>query len=93
METLSLPLRFGSSVPVRHGKARVGLFLLKTAHLTLYSVCSSLTPPKRSRGKPALSRVPFLEGVNGDSDHSGSGEETIDAELGETRSEGHTHRH
>uniref|UniRef100_A0A8I6AL41 Bromodomain and PHD finger containing, 3 n=1 Tax=Rattus norvegicus TaxID=10116 RepID=A0A8I6AL41_RAT len=34
---------------------------------------SGLTPPKRSRGKPALSRVPFLEGVNGDSDHSGSG--------------------
>lgn len=32
-------------------------------------------PPKRSRGKPALSRVPFLEGVNGDSDYSGSGEE------------------
>ncbi|XP_059137507.1 bromodomain and PHD finger-containing protein 3 [Peromyscus eremicus] len=34
---------------------------------------SGLTPPKRSRGKPALSRVPFLDGVNGDSDHSGSG--------------------
>ncbi|XP_036023502.1 bromodomain and PHD finger-containing protein 3 isoform X1 [Onychomys torridus] len=34
---------------------------------------SGLTPPKRSRGKPALSRVPFLEGVNGDADHSGSG--------------------
>lgn len=31
-------------------------------------------PPKRSRGKPALSRVPFLEGVNGDSDYSSSGE-------------------
>ncbi|KAM4885111.1 bromodomain and PHD finger-containing protein 3 isoform 3-T3 [Sylvia borin] len=35
--------------------------------------CSGLMPPKRSRGKPALSRVPFLEGVNGDSDFSGSG--------------------
>lgn len=35
--------------------------------------CSGLIPPKRSRGKPALSRVPFLEGVNGDSDYSGSG--------------------
>ncbi|NXT28806.1 BRPF3 protein, partial [Syrrhaptes paradoxus] len=32
--------------------------------------CSGLMPPKRSRGKPALSRVPFLEGVNGDSDYS-----------------------
>lgn len=39
------------------------------------SVCSGLVPPKRSRGKPALSRVPFLESVNGDSDYSGSGEE------------------
>ncbi|XP_065505523.1 bromodomain and PHD finger-containing protein 3 isoform X2 [Caloenas nicobarica] len=35
--------------------------------------CSGLVPPKRSRGKPALSRVPFLEGVNGDSDYSSSG--------------------
>ncbi|CAO2608730.1 Bromodomain and PHD finger-containing protein 3 [Lemmus lemmus] len=34
---------------------------------------SGLTPPKRSRGKPALSRVPFLDGVNGGSDQSGSG--------------------
>lgn len=74
-------------VPVRLGKARVGWFQLKTAHFTLSSVCSGLTPPKRSRGKPALSRVPFLEGVNGDSDHSGSGEETMEAELGETCSE------
>uniref|UniRef100_A0A2K5DNQ8 Bromodomain and PHD finger containing 3 n=1 Tax=Aotus nancymaae TaxID=37293 RepID=A0A2K5DNQ8_AOTNA len=38
-----------------------------------FEACSDLTPPKRSRGKPALSRVPFLEGVNGDSDYSGSG--------------------
>ncbi|XP_064030007.1 bromodomain and PHD finger-containing protein 3 isoform X2 [Pogoniulus pusillus] len=34
---------------------------------------SGLMPPKRSRGKPALSRVPFLDGVNGDSEHSSSG--------------------
>ncbi|XP_073741042.1 bromodomain and PHD finger-containing protein 3 isoform X5 [Callorhinus ursinus] len=38
-----------------------------------FEACSGLTPPKRSRGKPALSRVPFLEGVNGDSDYSSSG--------------------
>uniref|UniRef100_A0A8D2B6Y4 Bromodomain and PHD finger containing 3 n=1 Tax=Sciurus vulgaris TaxID=55149 RepID=A0A8D2B6Y4_SCIVU len=38
-----------------------------------FEACSGLTPPKRSRGKPALSRVPFLEGVNGDADYSGSG--------------------
>nr|KAF6504058.1 bromodomain and PHD finger containing 3 [Rousettus aegyptiacus] len=38
-----------------------------------FEACSGLMPPKRSRGKPALSRVPFLEGVNGDSDYSGSG--------------------
>ncbi|XP_043858013.1 bromodomain and PHD finger-containing protein 3 isoform X2 [Dromiciops gliroides] len=38
-----------------------------------FETCSGLTPPKRSRGKPALSRVPFLEGVNGDSDYSSSG--------------------
>uniref|UniRef100_A0A7N4V3H7 Bromodomain and PHD finger containing 3 n=1 Tax=Sarcophilus harrisii TaxID=9305 RepID=A0A7N4V3H7_SARHA len=37
-----------------------------------FETCSGLTPPKRSRGKPALSRVPFLEGVNGDSDYSSS---------------------
>ncbi|NWX91876.1 BRPF3 protein, partial [Nothoprocta ornata] len=30
-------------------------------------------PPKRSRGKPALTRVPFLEGVNGSSDYGSSG--------------------
>uniref|UniRef100_A0A7M4E4S5 Bromodomain and PHD finger containing 3 n=1 Tax=Crocodylus porosus TaxID=8502 RepID=A0A7M4E4S5_CROPO len=38
-----------------------------------FEACSGLTPPKRSRGKPALSRVPFLDGVNGDSDYSSSG--------------------
>ncbi|KAF2976096.1 hypothetical protein EK904_014667 [Melospiza melodia maxima] len=39
----------------------------------VFEACSGLVPPKRSRGKPALSRVPLLEGVNGDSDFSGSG--------------------
>uniref|UniRef100_A0A8C8ZIK9 Bromodomain and PHD finger containing 3 n=1 Tax=Prolemur simus TaxID=1328070 RepID=A0A8C8ZIK9_PROSS len=38
-----------------------------------FEACSGMTPPKRSRGKPALSRVPFLEGVNGDADYSSSG--------------------
>uniref|UniRef100_A0AAA9SSX0 Bromodomain and PHD finger containing 3 n=3 Tax=Bos TaxID=9903 RepID=A0AAA9SSX0_BOVIN len=38
-----------------------------------FEACSGRTPPKRSRGKPALSRVPFLEGVNGDSDYNSSG--------------------
>ncbi|XP_065710843.1 bromodomain and PHD finger-containing protein 3 isoform X2 [Patagioenas fasciata] len=38
-----------------------------------FEACGGLMPPKRSRGKPALSRVPFLEGVNGDSDYSSSG--------------------
>ncbi|MBN3288872.1 BRPF3 protein, partial [Polyodon spathula] len=33
----------------------------------------STSPPKRSRGKPALSRVPFLESVNGDSDYTSTG--------------------
>ncbi|XP_074384098.1 bromodomain and PHD finger-containing protein 3 isoform X2 [Zonotrichia albicollis] len=39
----------------------------------VFEACSGVVPPKRSRGKPALSRVPLLEGVNGDSDFSGSG--------------------
>lgn len=39
-------------------------------------------PPKRSRGKPALSRVPFLESVNGDCDYSGSGEEKCTGGFG-----------
>ncbi|XP_066499907.1 bromodomain and PHD finger-containing protein 3 isoform X2 [Hoplias malabaricus] len=30
-----------------------------------------ILPPKKSRGKPALSKVPFLETVNGDSDYTG----------------------
>uniref|UniRef100_W5MZ00 Bromodomain and PHD finger containing 3 n=1 Tax=Lepisosteus oculatus TaxID=7918 RepID=W5MZ00_LEPOC len=46
-------------------------------HPCFSSLCppsSAVSPPKRSRGKPALSRVPFLEGVNGDSDYTGAGE-------------------
>ncbi|NXI39332.1 BRPF3 protein, partial [Galbula dea] len=39
----------------------------------VFEACSGLVPPKRSRGKPALARVPFLEAVNGDSDYSSSG--------------------
>ncbi|XP_075470235.1 bromodomain and PHD finger-containing protein 3 isoform X2 [Ascaphus truei] len=35
--------------------------------------CGNLTPPRRSLGKPALSRVPFLEAVNGDSDYTFQG--------------------
>ncbi|XP_056279278.1 bromodomain and PHD finger-containing protein 3 [Pseudoliparis swirei] len=43
-----------------------------------YSPCPVLhkemsSPPKRSLGKPALSKVPFLEIVNGDSDYAGIG--------------------
>ncbi|XP_029011640.1 bromodomain and PHD finger-containing protein 3 [Betta splendens] len=33
-------------------------------------------PPKRSIGKPALSKVPFLEIVNGDTDYTGNGGQT-----------------
>ncbi|MBN3322283.1 BRD1 protein, partial [Atractosteus spatula] len=45
-------------------------------HPCFSSLCppsSAVSQPKRSRGKPALSRVPFLEGVNGDSDYTGAG--------------------
>lgn len=80
METLSFPC-------VRGGKAGEALFQLKLLTSTLFSVRSGLTPPKRSRGKPALSRVPFLDGVNGGSDHSGSGEETVESELGKRAEE------
>ncbi|XP_053103403.1 bromodomain and PHD finger-containing protein 3 isoform X6 [Hemicordylus capensis] len=38
-----------------------------------FDVCSGLTPRKRSRGKPALARVPFLDGVNGDLEYNSSG--------------------
>ncbi|XP_023687084.2 bromodomain and PHD finger-containing protein 3 isoform X2 [Paramormyrops kingsleyae] len=35
---------------------------------------NEIAPPlKRSRGKPALSKVPFLDAVNGDSDYTGTG--------------------
>ncbi|XP_039179198.1 bromodomain and PHD finger-containing protein 3 isoform X3 [Crotalus tigris] len=36
-------------------------------------ICSSPPPHKRSRGKPALTRVPFLDGVNKDLVYSNSG--------------------
>ncbi|XP_074498964.1 bromodomain and PHD finger-containing protein 3 isoform X3 [Sebastes fasciatus] len=42
-----------------------------------YSPCpvlhKEISPPKRSLGKPALSKVPFLDVVNGDSDYTGKG--------------------
>ncbi|KAM6453620.1 bromodomain and PHD finger-containing protein 3 isoform 6-T7 [Liasis olivaceus] len=38
-----------------------------------FDICSSLPPHKRSRGKPALVRVPFLDGVNKDLAYSNSG--------------------
>ncbi|KAA0714323.1 Bromodomain and PHD finger-containing protein 3 [Triplophysa tibetana] len=31
-----------------------------------------VSPPKKSRGKPALSKVPFLDTVNGDTDYTGT---------------------
>ncbi|XP_051780367.1 bromodomain and PHD finger-containing protein 3 isoform X2 [Erpetoichthys calabaricus] len=40
---------------------------------TLFEKESDASVPKRSRGKPALSRVPFLDGVNGDSEFTPSG--------------------
>ncbi|XP_044067627.1 bromodomain and PHD finger-containing protein 3 isoform X2 [Siniperca chuatsi] len=50
-----------------------------------YSPCPVLhreiSPPKRSLGKPALSKVPFLEIVNGDSDYTGNGSQTSDDET------------
>ncbi|KAI3357141.1 hypothetical protein L3Q82_015606 [Scortum barcoo] len=53
-----------------------------------YSPCPVLhkeisSPPKRSLGKPALSKVPFLEIVNGDSDYTGNCSQTSedDTEL------------
>lgn len=39
------------------------------------------SPPKRSLGKPALSKVPLLEVVNGDSDYTGNGSQTSDDET------------
>ncbi|KAM9855935.1 bromodomain and PHD finger-containing protein 3 isoform 2-T2 [Aulostomus maculatus] len=51
-----------------------------------YSPCPVLhkeicSPPKRSLGKPALSKVPFLEIVNGDSDYTGNGSQTSEDET------------
>ncbi|CAN9515818.1 unnamed protein product [Ophioblennius macclurei] len=39
------------------------------------------SPPKRSLGKPALSKVPLLEIVNGDSDYTGNGGHTSEDET------------
>ncbi|KAL2103413.1 hypothetical protein ACEWY4_000281 [Coilia grayii] len=38
------------------------------------------SPPKKSRGKPALSKVPFLETVNGDADYTGAGGDVLSCE-------------
>ncbi|KAG7226876.1 hypothetical protein INR49_022171 [Caranx melampygus] len=51
-----------------------------------YSPCPVLhkeisSPPKRSLGKPALSKVPFMEIVNGDSDYTGNGSQTSEDET------------
>uniref|UniRef100_A0A3P8SJ81 Bromodomain and PHD finger containing 3 n=1 Tax=Amphiprion percula TaxID=161767 RepID=A0A3P8SJ81_AMPPE len=51
-----------------------------------YSSCPVLhkeinSPPKRSLGKPALSKVPFFEIVNGDSDYTGNGSQTSEDET------------
>ncbi|XP_026188316.1 bromodomain and PHD finger-containing protein 3 isoform X2 [Mastacembelus armatus] len=51
-----------------------------------YSPCPVLhmeisSPPKRSLGKPALSKVPFLEIVNGDADYTGTGSQTSEDET------------
>ncbi|XP_043932469.1 bromodomain and PHD finger-containing protein 3 isoform X2 [Protopterus annectens] len=40
---------------------------------TAFETCSGSSPPKRSRGKPALSRIPFLDGINGDAGYGASG--------------------
>ncbi|XP_028850792.1 bromodomain and PHD finger-containing protein 3 isoform X2 [Denticeps clupeoides] len=42
----------------------------------------ALSPPKRSRGKPALSKVPFLDTVNGDSDYTDAGNNMLSFENG-----------
>lgn len=41
----------------------------------------SSSPPKRSLGKPALSKVPFLEIVNGDSDYIGNASQMSEDET------------
>uniref|UniRef100_A0A673M688 Bromodomain and PHD finger-containing protein 3-like n=1 Tax=Sinocyclocheilus rhinocerous TaxID=307959 RepID=A0A673M688_9TELE len=56
------------------------------------SECSSspilrelVSTPKKSRGKPALSKVPFLETVNGDFDYTGTGKKLIPKKLEDIR--------
>uniref|UniRef100_A0A8C5H6Z1 Bromodomain and PHD finger-containing protein 3-like n=1 Tax=Gouania willdenowi TaxID=441366 RepID=A0A8C5H6Z1_GOUWI len=39
------------------------------------------SPPKRSLGKPALSKVPFLDIINGDSDYTGNMSQTSEDET------------
>ncbi|XP_045913267.1 bromodomain and PHD finger-containing protein 3 isoform X2 [Micropterus dolomieu] len=50
-----------------------------------YSPCpvlhKEISPPKRSLGKPALSKVPFLEIVNGDSDYIGNASQMSEDET------------
>ncbi|XP_041801339.1 bromodomain and PHD finger-containing protein 3 isoform X2 [Chelmon rostratus] len=50
-----------------------------------YSPCpvlhKEISPPKRSLGKPALSKVPFLEIVNGDSDYTGNSSQMSEDET------------
>ncbi|XP_077434456.1 bromodomain and PHD finger-containing protein 3 isoform X1 [Vanacampus margaritifer] len=51
-----------------------------------YSPCPVLhkeiaSPPKRSLGKPALSKVAFLEIINGDGDYTGNGGQTSEDET------------
>ncbi|XP_061123641.1 bromodomain and PHD finger-containing protein 3 [Syngnathus typhle] len=51
-----------------------------------YSPCPVLhrevaSPPKRSLGKPALSKVPFFEMVNGDTNYTGNGSQTSEDET------------
>nr|XP_020468227.1 bromodomain and PHD finger-containing protein 3-like isoform X3 [Monopterus albus] len=50
-----------------------------------YSPCpvlhKEILPPKQSLGKPALSKVPFLEIVNGDADYTGTGSQTSEDEM------------
>uniref|UniRef100_A0A3Q3A766 Bromodomain and PHD finger containing, 3b n=1 Tax=Kryptolebias marmoratus TaxID=37003 RepID=A0A3Q3A766_KRYMA len=42
---------------------------------------SSSSPPKRSLGKPSLSKVPLLEIINGDSDYTGNNSQMSDDEM------------
>ena len=49
----------------------MSVMMLYEVLIVLFSSISS--PPKKSLGKPALSKVPILETVNGDSDYTGAG--------------------